>query len=156
MAREVAALATRAPSLRDALAHIARASSERELRRARLEALLDEDETRVLSLGWAREQLRLALEEVISALGTTGAVRTDIPAATLAWLLLSACEAIALEAPGDIDDRIDVLLRIGEPGSSGQDRSPPDRGGRSLPGEVRGRTGETRDGRRRSGPFRDP
>ncbi|MBI2216557.1 MAG: hypothetical protein HYU51_04590 [Candidatus Rokubacteria bacterium] len=119
MAREVATLATRGGSLREALAHIARTSSERELRRARLDALLDEDETRALSLAWAREQLRLALEELIAVLGKTGAVRTDIPAPTLAWVLLAACEAIALEPPGDTDDRVDALLRVSGPRSWG-------------------------------------
>ena len=70
------------------------------------------DKTRVLALGWAREQVRLALEELLEAEARRGRARSDISADTLAWVLLAGCEAIAHEPPGGAPERIKMLLTI--------------------------------------------
>lgn len=62
------------------------------------------DKTRALALAWAREQLRLALEDALR-----GAATFAEPA-TLAWLVLAACEALAHEPPSAAADRLAALL----------------------------------------------
>ncbi len=62
-----------------------------------------------LALGWAREQARLALRDVVEAAGRAGAARTDVDPDTLAWLLLAAGEALAREPAGAVPDRLRAL-----------------------------------------------
>jgi nuclear transport factor 2 (NTF2) superfamily protein len=114
-ARDVAALAERGGSLREGLARVAVALTDPGLRRGRLEALIERDETRSLALAWAREQIRLALEELLARHADRGTVRRDVPRAALAWALLAGCEAIALEPTGDADERIDALVLLSHP-----------------------------------------
>jgi hypothetical protein len=111
LARDVARLAASGASLRDGLAMVVAACTEPKLRRARLAALLNADESRSLALAWAREQLRVALEELLTRPQGI-ALRRDVPAEALSWFLLAGCEAIAHEPPGDADERIDALLRL--------------------------------------------
>jgi hypothetical protein len=111
LAGDVARLAASGASLRDGLALIVAACTDPKLRRARLAALLNADESRSLALAWAREQLRVALEELL-ARQVAVVLRRDLPAEDLAWFLLAGCEAIAHEPPGDADDRMDALLRL--------------------------------------------
>src|SRR6266403_673047 len=69
------------------------------------------EKTTTLALSWAREQLRLSLEETIARsprIRPAGGLRPD----TLAWLLLAACEAIAHEPPSAIADRIRIVLEL--------------------------------------------
>lgn len=70
------------------------------------------DKTTALALAWAREQVRLGLQEVVERApkGTRG--RVDADAETLAWLLLAACEAIAHEPPSAVADRVRALLEL--------------------------------------------
>lgn len=67
------------------------------------------DERAALELSWAREQVRLTLEEIVATAAGHGGARTDVPPPTLAWLLLAACEALALEPPEAVDDRLHGL-----------------------------------------------
>jgi hypothetical protein len=66
------------------------------------------DKTGALALAWAREQLRLALQELIERAPRRG--RVDTAPDTLAWLLLAACESLAHEPPSAVDDRVRALL----------------------------------------------
>lgn len=70
------------------------------------------DKTRALALAWAREQVRLALQEVLER-GARGArARAPLPPESLAWLLVAGCEALAHEPPGAAADRLRVLLEV--------------------------------------------
>jgi hypothetical protein len=71
---------------------------------------------RALSLGWAREQVRLALEEIIAGAVAAGAARSDVPAEMLAWLLLAGTDALAHESPEAAVDRLQALERLVGPG----------------------------------------
>jgi hypothetical protein len=68
------------------------------------------DKIALLALAWARERLRLTLEEVLARAPLRGPLPRD--AATRSWLLLAACEAIALEPAGAAVDRLRALLEI--------------------------------------------
>ena len=68
------------------------------------------DKTAALALAWAREQVRLALRDVLERARTRGALAVD--ADTLAWLLLAAGEALAYEPGSAVADRVRVLLEI--------------------------------------------
>ncbi len=63
------------------------------------------DKTAALALAWAREQVRLALEETLAAASKP---QPDI----LAWLLLAACESIAHEPPSAVAERVGAILEI--------------------------------------------
>jgi hypothetical protein len=69
------------------------------------------EKTASLALSWAREQLRLSLEETIRH---SPRARTTLGLApdTLAWLLLAACEAIAHEPPSAVPDRVRAVLEL--------------------------------------------
>ncbi len=79
----------------------------RALAQARMEALTDK--TRALALAWAREQLRLALGDVLDRAATAAAPRVGLATETLAWVLLAACEALADEPLQAAPDRIRAL-----------------------------------------------
>jgi hypothetical protein len=69
------------------------------------------DKTAALALAWAREQVRLGLQEVVER--TKGArSRVDVDAETLAWILLAGCEAIAQEPPSAGADRVRTMLQL--------------------------------------------
>lgn len=64
------------------------------------------DKTRALALAWAREQVRLSLEQALRG------VATFTEPATLAWLMLAGCEALAHEPPAGAPDRLTALLEL--------------------------------------------
>jgi len=69
------------------------------------------EKTTSLALSWAREQVRLSLEETIARAPRArpgGGLAPD----TLAWLLLAACEAIAHEPPSAVADRVRTVLEL--------------------------------------------
>ncbi|HEV8473956.1 MAG TPA: hypothetical protein VGR82_14355 [Methylomirabilota bacterium] len=70
------------------------------------------DKTAALALAWAREQVRLALQEIIEA--TPPAERRPLAMAPelLAWLLLAGCEALAQEPPSAVADRVRALAAL--------------------------------------------
>jgi hypothetical protein len=68
------------------------------------------DKAAHLAIGWAREQVRVALVEAIERARAARAARTDVEADVLAWLLLAACEAIAHEPPAAVGDRAETLV----------------------------------------------
>ena len=70
------------------------------------------DKTAALALAWAREQLRLGLQEVIEATPPSARGALPLPAETLAWLLLAACESLAHEPPSAAVDRLRLLLEL--------------------------------------------
>jgi hypothetical protein len=70
------------------------------------------DKTAALALAWAREQVRLGLQEVIEATPPSRRGALGLPADTLAWLLLAACESLAHEPPSAAADRLRVLLDL--------------------------------------------
>jgi hypothetical protein len=65
------------------------------------------DKTARLALAWAREQVRLALAEVLQRASGGSRPRGDVD--TLAWLLLAACEALAHDPPSAVTDRAQAL-----------------------------------------------
>jgi hypothetical protein len=67
------------------------------------------DKTATLALAFARENVRLALEEVFGR-----APRGALPGSpeTRSWLVLAACEAMALEPREAAADRLGALLRL--------------------------------------------
>jgi hypothetical protein len=70
------------------------------------------DKTATLALAWAREQLRLGLQGVIEATPPSARGVLALPAETLAWLLLAACESLAHEPPSAAADRLRLLLHL--------------------------------------------
>jgi hypothetical protein len=70
------------------------------------------DKTATLALAWAREQLRLGLQGVIEATPPSARGVLALPAETLAWLLLAACESLAHEPPSAAADRLRLLLQL--------------------------------------------
>jgi len=70
------------------------------------------DKTAALALAWAREQVRLGLQEVVERTTRGARSRVDIDAETFAWILLAACEAIAQEPPSAVADRVRALLQL--------------------------------------------
>ena len=69
------------------------------------------EKTASLALSWAREQVRLSLEETIARSPRTRPALGLAPD-TLAWLLLAACEAIAHEPPSAVADRVRTVLEL--------------------------------------------
>jgi len=69
------------------------------------------EKTTSLALSWAREQVRLSLEETIARSPRTRPALGLAPD-TLAWLLLAACEAIAHEPPSAVTDRVRTVLEL--------------------------------------------
>jgi len=69
-----------------------------------------QDKTTALRLAWAREQVRLALEEILTRALRRGPLTG--PAETRAWLLLAAAESIAQEPPAAAADRVKLILEL--------------------------------------------
>jgi hypothetical protein len=69
-----------------------------------------DDKMAMLALAWARERLRLALEELLARTPVRGALPGS--AETRSWLILAACEAMALEPPSAVPDRLRGLLEL--------------------------------------------
>jgi hypothetical protein len=70
------------------------------------------DKTAALALAWAREQVRLSLQEVVEATPRVRRGRIDVPPDTLAWILLAACVALAHEPPSAVSERAGALLEL--------------------------------------------
>ena len=68
--------------------------------------------TSALALAWAREQVRLSLQEIIEATPKDKRGRIDATPHTLAWVLLAGCEALAHEPPSAVADRVHALLEL--------------------------------------------
>lgn len=68
------------------------------------------DKVATLALAWARERLRLTLEELLARTAARGSLPRD--AETRSRLLLAACEAIALEPDAAAADRLRALLEL--------------------------------------------
>jgi hypothetical protein len=68
------------------------------------------DKVATLALAWARERVRLALEEVLTRTAPRGLLPRD--AETRSRLLLAACEALALEPVAAAADRLRALLEL--------------------------------------------
>ena len=69
-----------------------------------------ESKTAALALAWAREHVRLALEEILARTPRRAALPGS--AETRSRLLLAAAEAIAHEPPEAVDDRLQMLLAL--------------------------------------------
>ena len=76
------------------------------------------DKTSALALAWAREQVRLALEEIVAAAPKPGRGRIQAAPDTLAWLLLAACESIAHEPPSAVSERVSAILELSGHGAT--------------------------------------
>jgi hypothetical protein len=70
------------------------------------------DKRTALALAWAREQLRLAIADVIAREAKALRMTSDAPIDALAWALLVAAEACVHEAPGSPPERIDAALAL--------------------------------------------
>jgi hypothetical protein len=68
------------------------------------------DKNALLALAWARERVRLTLEELLAREPARGALPGSPE--TRARLNLAACEAIALEPPAAVADRLRALLEL--------------------------------------------
>jgi len=68
------------------------------------------EKTASLALSWAREQVRLSLEETIAR--SSKRPGPELAPDTLAWLLLAACEAMAHEPPSAVADRVRAVLEL--------------------------------------------
>jgi hypothetical protein len=68
------------------------------------------DKVAVLALAWARERVRLTLEELLDRTPVRGALSGSVE--TRSWLILAACEAMALEPPSAVADRLRTLLQL--------------------------------------------
>jgi hypothetical protein len=77
--------------------------------RADARAAADDKNAR-LALGWAREQVRVALVEILHRARAVGVVPPGRDVETLAWLWLAACEALAHELPSAVPDRVHALV----------------------------------------------
>jgi hypothetical protein len=113
LARELAAPPA-ASSLAAALQRLAGAHApDAPLPRAVARAWIEgrQNKTAALQLAWAREQVRLALEEILTRATARG--RLTGPADTRAWLLLAAAESIAQEPEAAAADRVKTLLELG-------------------------------------------
>jgi hypothetical protein len=75
------------------------------------------DKTMTLALAWARENVRLALEEALVRVPHQGTLPG--PADVRASLLLAACEALAQEPAAAVADRFRTLLEL-----TGQETDP--------------------------------
>jgi hypothetical protein len=67
------------------------------------------DKTAQLALAWAREQVRVAMVEVLHRARAARLIRADRDVETLAWLWLAACEALAHEPATAVPDRVHAL-----------------------------------------------
>jgi hypothetical protein len=70
------------------------------------------DKNARLALGWAREQVRLAMVDVLQRAARPGLVSALADAETLAWLWLACCEALAYEPPSAVADRVQALAAL--------------------------------------------
>jgi hypothetical protein len=68
------------------------------------------NKTAGLALAFAREQVRLAVSDVLQRARAKRTVRADADVDTLAWLVLSACEALTHEPPSAVSDRTQALV----------------------------------------------
>ena len=91
-----------------AAAHAPDAPLPRAIARAWIEGR--EDKTTALRLAWAREQVRLTLEEILARARPRGALAGDV--ATRAWLLLAGAESIAQEPAAAGADRLKTLVAL--------------------------------------------
>jgi len=73
------------------------------------------NKTAVLALAWAREQVRLALEEILGAAPVSSRAGLGVSGETRAWIVLAACEALAHEPPSAVPDRIRALAELTRP-----------------------------------------
>jgi hypothetical protein len=112
LARELASPPV-AGNLRAALQHLAAAHApDASLPRAVARAWIEgrQNKTAALQLAWAREQVRLALEEILARVAGRGTLVG--PADMRAWLLLAAAESIAQEPEAAAADRVKTLLEL--------------------------------------------
>ncbi len=110
LARELAPLPLPAAVATLAAAWAPDAPLPREAARAWLDSR--DDKTAALALAWAREQVRLSLQEVVESASRQGRGRVDAGADVLAWLLLVACEALAHEPPSAGLERVSTVLQL--------------------------------------------
>lgn len=78
----------------------------------RVEVTTPAAKTAQLARAWAREQVRLALLEILERARARRLLRADGDAETLAWLWLAACEALPHEPPDAVPDRVHALVRF--------------------------------------------
>jgi hypothetical protein len=115
LARSLAGIPQQAADPRNALAasieHLARAwQPDSPLPASVFETWRDvrADETRALSISFAREQIRLGLHEIFEAALKAGHLRDDLSVDDLAWLVTAACESLA--HGGDRAERVRTLV----------------------------------------------
>lgn len=72
-----------------------------------------DDKTATLAFAWAREQVRLALVDVLDRARVARAASSETD--TIAWLWLAACEALAHEPASAVSDRAHALATFLSP-----------------------------------------
>jgi hypothetical protein len=70
------------------------------------------DKRAALALGWAREQVRIAVADLLGREMKAGRLPAEAPRDALAWLIVVASEATAAESAGIVADRVDALLAV--------------------------------------------
>jgi hypothetical protein len=121
LARRIATIATEPPpaptSLRAALTQMTTAYASQATvffdawKRART------DKRAALALGWAREQLRLAVVELLGRDARTGRLRTQVSHDSLAWIIVALGESAVADTT-DAVERIDALTIVLGPSAS--------------------------------------
>ena len=70
------------------------------------------DKARALALGWAREQVRRALAEIVEGADRGRNPNGRVSAETAAWLLLAVAEGESHEVGGTVGDRLAALRAL--------------------------------------------
>jgi hypothetical protein len=70
------------------------------------------DKTAALALGWAREQVRRALADVVRGVRRRGDLDGEVSPGTAAWLLLAAAEGESHEVGGSVSDRLSAVCGL--------------------------------------------
>jgi len=70
------------------------------------------DKTRALALGWAREQVRRALAEIVEGADRGRNPARRVSAETAAWLLLAVAEGESHEVGGTVSERLTAVRAL--------------------------------------------
>jgi hypothetical protein len=118
LARELQGIGAAEPSSRRALVtaleHLARAfATDAPLAAALAQSASPARRTKTaaLALAWAREQVRLGLEEIFLRVERDAPGPPGMPSGTRAWLAMAACEALARETREAAADRLQTLIQ---------------------------------------------
>ena len=70
------------------------------------------DKRAALALAWAREQVRLAVEDLLTREVKADRLRPSLPVEAIAWVVLVVAESLVNDLPGAAVDRGETLLAL--------------------------------------------